>query len=84
MRVARMILVAAVLAGSTAAASAKGGPATNPPPGSQKSVRAGDSVPDRSSNRPHKNHHKNNGAVCANGTGQNGKSGNCAATVSPQ
>lgn len=83
MRVVRMIVAAAVLAGSTAAADAKGGGANaNKAPQAQSSVRAGDSVPDRNS-RPRKNHHKNNGSVCSNGV--NGKSANCAAgSVSPQ
>lgn len=77
MRVVRMILAIAVLAGSTAAADAKSGGSTTKP-----SVRAGDTVPDRS-NRPHKNHPKGpKGSVCSNGA--NAKSANCAAPVSPQ
>lgn len=83
MRVVRMILATAILAGSTAAADARtGGQANNPPQASQSSVRAGDTVPDRR-NRPHKNHRKgSSGSVCSNGI--SGKSSNCAPTVSPQ
>ena len=83
MRVVRIVLATAILAGSTAAAEAKGvGTNANKPPQVQSSVRASELVPD-GSNRSHKNRHKGqNGSACANDTG--GKPANCFPTVSPQ
>lgn len=83
MRVVRIVLATAILAASTVAADAKGsGANANKPPQAQSSVRASDSVPDRS-NPSHKNRHKGqNGSACANGT--SGKPANCFPTVSPQ
>lgn len=78
MRVVSMILAAAVLAGSTTSADAKGAGANAK---NQPSVRASDSVPGK--NKLQKNHRKGppSSAGCANSAG---KSVNCAPTVSPQ